>query len=80
LSKSEVEDEQIRVRIEGVEAEISSQREAVMAMERKREIIEYRLLFYFIAVGAKEIGPFFRTWEMIARAMMKESMLVMQRI
>ena len=61
------------IRIEGVKAEISSQRDAVMAMQRMRENIEYKSLLYFITVGAKEIGPFFRTWEMIVRAMMKES-------
>lgn len=38
------------------------------------------LLLYFITVGAKETGPSFFTCEIIARAMMKELMLVMYNV
>jgi hypothetical protein len=81
LSNSDREDEQIRVLIEGLDAaESSSHIEVTIPIHRKRENIEYRLLLYLITVGAKAIGPFFFTCELIARARMQEVRLVMYNV
>lgn len=77
LSISEGGDEQIRVLIEGLDAaESSSHNEAAIPIQRKKEKIEYRLLLYLITVGAKAIGSFFFTYELIAGARTKEVRLV----
>ena len=61
-------------------AESSSHIEAAIPIQRKKEKIAYILLLYFITVGAKAMGPFFFTCELIARARRKEVRLVMYNV
>lgn len=54
--------------------------EDAIPRHRRTEKMEYIMLLSFIMVGAKDIGPFFFTWEMIAHAMRNERMLVVYKV